>query len=348
MLLIEGWLMMSNKYPFPKFDLHCHLDGSLVAETIYQLAIERGIEVPGGTLAGYQQYMKDTILVKDFYEYLARFDFPTKVLQDVDSLTQVSYSLVKHLASLGVVYCEIRFAPQLHTKKGLSQMEVTKAVLSGVKQAMDEMDIEVGIICCAMNFGDANINRVENLETVDVVAKFLNKGVVLLDLAGAEGSNDMADYRDIFDKANSLGVPFTVHAGEGGGAGHVAVALGFRPKRIGHGVNAINDLALMQELIAKGIGLEVCITSNIQCHIRETYGEHPIKQQLDMGALVTINTDNMAMANTTLDDEYDHLINECGFTYNDVIRCNMNSVKVSCLNEDRKVFWVKELSKYLS
>ncbi len=337
-----------NKYPFPKVDLHCHLDGSLVHESIYNLAKERNIDVPGETLEGFIDYMVATANVKDFYEYLERFNFPTLVLQDKEALVKSTYDLLERLDSLGLVYAEIRFAPQLHTKKGMTMDQVVEAVLEGVDQAQKNFKIEAGIILCCMNFGDSKVNIKENLETVELVKKYLGKGVVLLDLAGAEGTNEMEEYRYIFDRATELELPFIVHAGEGGGSQHVATALTFNPLRIGHGANSIKDPKVMEEVIGRKIPLEVCITSNVQCHICDTYSDHPIKKQYDMGTVITINTDNMSMATTTLDDEYDHLINECGFTVKDIVKCNINSVNASRMSEDKKAYWINELENYLT
>ena len=333
------------KYDFPKLDLHLHLDGSVIPEIVWELSKTRNVEVPGGSIEGYKKFLIDTCNCKDVNEYLKRFAQPLEVLQDKEGIIIATKGLVELLSSQGVRYAEIRFAPQLHTQKGLTQTDAIEAVLEGVNQA-DEPNTEIGVICCAMSLGEETINMSENLETMTAAKKYIGKGVVAVDLAGAEGIIPLNRFSPIFDLARELELSFTCHAGDSDGANTCWDALGFGTKRIGHGHRSYEDMDLCKELIKSKVTLEVCPTSNIQCHTQPSYSEHSLKKLFDMGVSVTINTDNMILADVNLDKEYDHCINEMGFGYNDLVTMNINSVKASFMNEDKKEKLIKELETY--
>ena len=140
-----------HNYDFPKVDLHLHLDGSFRLETIYELAQERGIRLPGETLEGYGEWMKEHADAKDVNEYLEMFEYPTQVLQDRDALIRVTRELIEDVARQGERYAEIRFAPQIHTRKDLTQRDAIEAVLEGKRQGEEaNPSIRTGIICCMM------------------------------------------------------------------------------------------------------------------------------------------------------------------------------------------------------
>lgn len=334
-----------SKYNFPKVDLHLHLDGSFRTSTMYELAQERHIELPGGSLEGYEKYMLEKSNAESVNDYLEMFEWPTAVLQDRDSLIRVTKELIDDLAKSGVRYAEIRFAPQLHTHKNLSQEDVVLAVLEGRNLGLENnKNIKINIIACMMSFGDEKINWNENLETVEVCHKLCGQeGLVAIDLAGAEGIA-LSKFKGLFDKANEYKLNITCHAGDSQDWKTVEDAIKlFGASRIGHGHHIYENPELVRYAANKQICLEICPTSNIQCKTRESFQKHPAKNLLEMGIPVTINTDNMVMARTNLDKEYDHCLNEMGFEYNDLIKMNINSIKHSFLKEEDKIELVKEL-----
>lgn len=337
-----------RNFNFPKVDIHLHLDGSLSALDSWNLAKERSIELPVENFDDFKTYVIVDENCKSLYDCLARFDIPTKVLQDPAALELASYHLVQRLAKQGLVYTEIRFAPQLHTQKGHTQKEAIEAVLLGAQNAMSENpSIEVGIILCCMIMGPASMTRVANLETVELTKVFLGKGVVAMDLAGAEGLADMNDFQDIFDEANNLNIPLTIHAGESTGPETIDKAILMNAKRIGHGHSSIRSEKTIQELIKKKIPLEVCITSNIQCCCYPTYSDHPVKKLYDKGVIITINTDNMVISDTCLDQEYEKLMDTFGFSEKDLIKMNMNSIRYSFMDESKKEAYLTKMAAYL-
>lgn len=335
------------KYDFPKLDLHLHLDGSMLPKSAWEMAKERNIALPAATLEDFRNFIIVTADCKSVNEYLKRFDMPLEIMQDKDSISRTAKELVELLASQGLIYAEIRFAPQLHTKGSLTQRDAIEAVIDGVKTGMENSkSIDIGVICCAMSIGPETVNMAENLETVRLAKEFLGKGVCAIDLAGAEGIVPLKNYHQVFDLARELGVPFTCHAGDSQGAETVRDALDFGAKRIGHGHRIIEDRELCERAIKDGVTLEICPTSNIQCQSQKSYAEHPAKKLFDMGVKITINTDNMILSDINLDKEYDRCLNDMGFKYNDLITMNINSVNASFMPEEKKAPITEKLKEF--
>ena len=333
-----------SKYTFPKVDQHLHLDGSVLPESAWEMAAQRGIALPADNLEDFRKFIVVTADCRSVNEYLKRFEMPLQILQDAEALQRVAYELVCLLSSQGLRYAEIRFAPQLHLRKGLTQGDAIEAVLQGVQKGMAECpSIDIGVILCAMVFGECGINMEQNLQTVREAAKYLNTGVVAVDLAGAEGLTPLSTFAPVFDLAKELHVPYTCHAGDSQGPETVLDALNFGTKRIGHGHHIFEDKDLCARAIAEGVTLEVCPTSNIQCSTRPSYEEHPLKKLIDMGISCTINTDNMILSDIDLDKEYDRCLSQMGLTLGDIIRCNINSVKASFMAPEKKQPLIREL-----
>ena len=333
-----------NKYNFPKVDLHLHLDGSMLPETAWEMAGERGIELPACSLQEFRKFIVVTADCRSVNEYLKRFEMPLQIMQDSEALERTAFELVNVLAEKGLRYAEIRFAPQLHLRKGLTQRAAVEAVLSGVHNALaGNPSINVGVILCAMCIGDYRLNMQENLQTVHEASRRLRDGVVGIDLAGAEGLTPLSGFAPVFALAKEMKVPFTCHAGDSQGPETVRDALDFGAKRIGHGHHIYEDRKLCARAIHEGVTLEICPTSNIQCSTRSSYETHPLKKLMDMGISCTINTDNMILSDIDLDKEYDRCITQMGLSVQDIIRCNINSVKASFMKEANKAEIIEEL-----
>lgn len=336
------------KYSFPKVDLHLHLDGSFRISSMYEMAKERGIKLPGESEEGYAAWMKKCSDSNSVNDFLKMFDPVSEVLQDKESLSRVTFELIEDIQSQGVVYAEIRFAPQLHTVKGLSQSEAIEAVLDGRNKALEKYpNIKIGIICCMMCVGSETVNWDANMETATITNNYLDKGVVCLDLAGAEGIVPLINFKPLFDKAKELGTPCICHAGDSQDWTTVKDAIDMGAKRIGHGHHIYENPELSRYAADHELALEICPTSNIQCKTRPSYPLHPAYNLYALGIPVTINTDNMVMSRVTLDDEYDHCLNEMGFEYEDLILMNINSIKYSFLNENDKKEILDKLYKCL-
>ena len=310
-------------------DLHLHLDGSLTPELIIKLAKEQNIKLPTYDSNNLKQYLAVPKDCESLNDYLKCFELPLSVLQTKDAISQSVCDLLTRLKNQGFIYAEVRFAPQLHTQKGLSQKEVVEAAINGLKLS----NFNANLILCCMRGSD---NERENLETVDTAKEFLGKGVCALDLAGAEALFKTKTFKKVFDKARELNIPFTIHAGEADGAESVKTAINFGAKRIGHGVYSIYDNELLKEIIDKKIVLEICPTSNFQTKALGTIQDYPVKKLFDLGVKISINTDNMTVSNTTIFDEYKFLKDNFGFTDSDIEKTILNSIDAAFITEKEK------------
>lgn len=305
----------------PKIDLHLHLDGSVMTSYVknkYNLT---------------DNQIKDKMIAdekcKNLNDYLTCFDFPISIMQTKENIEEITIELLKNLKMQNVVYAEIRFAPQFHTNKGLTQEEVVRTVI----EAKNKIDIKSNIILCIMR-GKNNLKQ--NMETVDIAKKYLGKGVCAVDLAGAEGIFKTEEYKEIFEYVKNNDIPYTIHAGEADGVKSINNAISFGTKRIGHGVRAIESNELIDCIKNKNITLEICPTSNIQTCIYNSYKTHPIEELYNRGIIVTINTDNMTVSNTTLLNEYINIIENTNIKYEDIIEMNKNSIKSAFISNSKK------------
>ena len=333
----------------PMIELHLHLDGAIPLETMWDLAKEKGITLPAETLDDFRAWLVKTSDCADVNTYLARFELPLQLMQETEDIVRVTKDVLTTLSRQGHLYDEIRFAPQLHKRKGLTQRQAVEAVLEGRRQALAENPgYGAGILLCAMCVGPETVNMEENLETVRLAKEFLNRGVVGADLAGAEGIVPLSNFRPVFDLINELGVPATCHAGDSQGPDTVRDALSFGVTRIGHGHHIFNAPALVQEAIRRGVTLEICPTSNIQCHTQPSYAEHPAKKLLDAGLRLTINTDNMTLAAVNLADEYRHCLQDMGFTEEDLKKTILYATEAVFLPETEKAALIERVKNRLA
>ena len=333
----------------PMIELHLHLDGAIPPQTMWALAQEKGVSMPVGTLEDFRRWLVETSDCADVNTYLARFELPLRLMQDDKSIARVTKDLMTELSRQGHIYDEIRFAPQLHRREGLTQRQAIEAVLEGRRQALAENPgYDAGILLCAMCIGPETVNMEENLQTVRLAKEFLGRGVVGADLAGAEGIVPLRSFRPVFDLARELGVPATCHAGDSQGPDTVRDALDFGVTRIGHGHHIYNDPTLWQTAIARGVTLEICPTSNIQCHTQPSYRLHPAKKLLDAGLRVCISTDNMTLAAVSLQDEYRHCVQDMGFTREDLGRMLVFAAEAAFLPEEKKAALVSRVREALA
>lgn len=311
-------------------DLHLHMDGSLDSDTIIELAKMQNIKLPTEDKKELEEkYLQVGEDCPNLVDYLKRFDLPLTLLQTKESLEFAFYSLCSNLKNQGLVYAEIRFAPQLHTKQGLTQEEVILASLKGKEKS----NFKCNLILCCMRGGD---NMEQNIETVKLTHKFLNKGVCACDLAGAEALFKTNTYDELFALANKLEVPFTLHAGEADGADSVYEAIMFGANRVGHGVRSIESDEVVELLKENNIPIEVCPKSNRDTKVFEKGIEYPVKKLFDKGVLVTINTDNMTVSNTTLIKEFSYLKQNFNFAKEDFKKLLLNSVIASFIHAEEK------------
>ena len=314
-------------------DLHLHLDGSLSLESVRDLAEMQNIaiEPDDEKLLRILQVGPDC---RDLNEYLEKFSFPCSLLQTPEAITRSVENLRRELKERGLLYAEIRFAPQLHMLQGLDQRQVIRAAVDGLKAD----GVKAGLILCCMR---GKGNHGENLDTVRLAGEFLGKGVSAVDLAGAEALFPNGDYEDLFDLAKELGVPYTIHAGEADGPQSVWKALEFGAKRLGHGVRSVEDPQLLTHLVREGITLELCPTSNLNTNIYSSIADYPLMQLLNAGVRVTINTDNTMVSGVSLQSEWEKVMEAFHLTREQVLTIQKNGAEAVFGDEDLKM-WLRQ------
>ena len=306
-------------------ELHLHLDGSLSIDNCKKIAKIQNIDIPSDDMISKIMIANDC---NDLNEFLTKFEFPLSLLQTTEGIKNAIINLQEELINQGIIYAEIRFAPELHTRKGLSQEEVVNAAIEGLNQS----ELRSNLILCCMRGNSYN----KNIETINIAKKYLGKGVCAIDLAGAEGLYPTKDYEDIFKLANELEIPFTIHAGEAAGVESVYDAIKFGAKRIGHGVRSIEDPNLIKLLKEKNITLEICPTSNISTGIYKKISDIPIKYFIDNGINITINTDDPSICNTSLRNELDTVKKEFNLSDEDIIKLQLNAINSSFASKEVK------------
>lgn len=314
-------------------DLHLHLDGSLLPEDMLFLAALSRTTLPCDSAEDLRPMLQVEPDCRNLGEYLEKFDLPLQVLQTEQAISYGVYSTIKRLAADGLVYGEIRFAPQLHQAKGLSQQQVVAAAVDGLVKGISVFKIPAQLILCCMRGTD---NQVANIETVRVAKEFLGNGVCAVDLAGNEAAFPTKDFAEVFGLANEGNIPFIIHAGEATGPESVWQAIELGAKRIGHGIRSFEDPALISVLKEKKIPLETCFTSNLQTKAIANQGSYPLPFYLEQGLIATVNTDNMTVSGTNLRREYNLLKAVFGLSENTLRRIAYNAADAAFLSPEQK------------
>lgn len=320
-------------------DLHCHLDGAVTVEIAKALAKLQNLTLP----TDHEKDLKALLTVpkdcNNLNDFLKCFALPLSLMQTYEGLREAARCVCNHLKENRVVYAELRYAPQLHTTQGMTQKETIQAVLAG----MQESDLKANLILCCMR---GRGNEAENDETLKLTDKFLveDGGVVAMDLAGAEALFPTENYRDLFAKAKSLNIPFTIHAGEADGAESVRLAVEYGARRIGHGVRSREDANLLKQIAEKGIVLEMCPTSNRQTKAIVAMSDYPLMAYLNMGIKVTLNTDDPAIEGTEIAKEYRYMEETFGLTKTQKKILMHNAIEGAFTNEETR----KKLRSLLS
>lgn len=317
----------------PKIELHCHLDGSLRPETVIDIAKMEKVDIPSYDIETIKNIMIAPLECNSLVEYLKTFAIPVDVMQSKESLRRVAYELLEDAAKENVKYIEVRFAPLLHIKKGLTVEEVIQSVLLGIKDAEKKHDIKGNLIIgCLRSTSLDNVYHV-----IEAGRKFLQKGVVAIDLCGSEGEGFSKKFIEPIALAREYGYRVTIHAGETGIGKNVLEAVEMlKAERIGHGVFIKDCIEAYHIVKSKKITLEMCPTSNVQTKAVNNYNEHPIYDFYKDGIKVTFNTDNRTVSNTNLNNEYNIIFKEFNLTYEDYKEIYFNSIHASFATEEEK------------
>jgi adenosine deaminase len=306
----------------PKVVLHDHLDGGLRAATIVELAQEHGYRgLPTEDPAELARWFSDAADSGSLERYLETFAHTCAVMQTREALTRVAAECVADLAADGVVYAEVRYAPEQHLERGLTLDEVVDAVNEGFRAG--ERDSDGRITVRALLTGMRHTDR--SLEIAELTVAHRDRGVAGFDIAGGEIGNPPARHLPAFRHLKQHNCHFTIHAGEAAGAESIHEAVQVcGAERIGHGVRITDDITLHDDGTAvlgrlaayvrdNRIALEICPTSNLQTGAAKEYATHPIDLLRRLGFRVTLNTDNRLVSGTTMSAEFRHLVEAFGY-----------------------------------
>lgn len=317
----------------PKVELHVHLDGSVRPSTLIKLAKAQGKDIATTDETELLQYVQVEENCESLVDYLNTFDFVLPYMQTEEALETVAYEIVQQCAEQNVKYVEVRFAPHLHTQEGLSIERIYEAVIRGLKRGEKQYNVVSRCIGIILRGHDTK----NQFETVEIGVKYFGKGLVAVDLAGAESLFPPELYVAPFAKAEELHIPITIHAGEAAGASSIWTAVSqLHAIRIGHGVRLNEDKKIFNDIKQLQTPLEFCPISNIQTKAVSGWEQYPIKSYLEQGIKVTVNTDNLTVSNTNLTKELVSIMEKCQLSLNDVALLQKNAIESIFLEDEVK------------
>ena len=328
----------------PKAELHCHLDGSVRPSTLLELGREYKVKMPRDSADSLREYMVVSD-AKSLEDYLERFEVTVSVMQTAEAIERIAYELGADAAADGVRYIEVRNAPILNSRGRLEMGEALEAQLKGLDRAEKDYGIVARSIVCSLR----QLPPETSLELAQLAVAYKHRGVVAFDLAGGEAGYPASAHGDAFAYARKHNLAVTIHAGEGDGARSVRDAVHkCGANRLGHATRLIEDPELTQYVNDRRIGLEICLTSNVQTHAAKSYESHPLRNYFDRGMNLTLNTDNRLMSGTTLTDEYLFAAKHLDFSLDELCTLALNGFESAFLPWEQRVKLLAEVSQEMA
>jgi adenosine deaminase len=312
----------------PKLEQHIHIVGSTKPETLLGIIEDNGVKMPFKNLDDVKQFFQ----YGDFPHFIAVYSTVNDCITDPKYYERITYEMLESEAACNVKHVEAIFSPNDHVRRELDYGEMLDAINKGIRRAKRKFGISCTIrVDLVRNYGP------------EVAAKELGwikkKGdnVVAVDLGGSENGFPPEPYEKVFKKARDLGLHLVAHAGEDAGPESIWGAIKtINVERIGHGVAAVKDHALIREIKTRGITIETCPTSNLRIGVIKSIKEHPIRYFIKHGINVSVNSDDPSMFNTDINNEYLQLTRELGFTVDELMRISLDSVETSFLPPKKK------------
>lgn len=310
----------------PKIELHLHLDCSLSYDVVRRLD-------PAISEAEYRRTFIAPRKCASLTDFLTRAPSGIALMQTREGLRLVTEDLFQQLQRDGVIYAEIRFAPLLHTERGLTPQEIVETVNEAAERSSAATGIEARLILCTLR----HYSAAQSMETVRLAERYAGSLVTALDIAGDEAGFPLEPHVPAFRYAAEHGIARTAHAGEALGAESVWQTLEqLRPSRIGHGVRSIEDAGLVEHLREGGIHLEVCPTSNVQTGVCDDYAAHPVDHLYRAGVPLNINTDCRTISDITLGEEYHRLMETFAWGLEEFLTCNLAAIDAAFIPDELK------------
>lgn len=317
----------------PLTDLHRHLDGNIRAQTILDLGRQYNLSLPADSIDALIPHVQVVDTAPDLVSFLSKLDWGVKVLATLDACRRVAWENIEDAARNGLHYVELRFSPgYMAMTHNLPVAGVVEAVIQGVREGCRDFGVEARLIgIMSRTFGEAAC-------LAELEALLVHRDqITALDLAGDELGFPGSLFLNHFNRARDAGWHITVHAGEAAGPESIWQAIReLGAERIGHGVKAIEDPALMDFLVEQGIGIESCLTSNIQTSTVPSLDKHPLIKFLDHGVLATLNTDDPAVQGIDIVHEYTVAAPRAGLSAAQIRTAQENGLKIAFLSETEK------------
>jgi len=311
--------------PLPKLELHCHLDGCVRLGTAREIALATGVPLPPSL----RQELVAPDVCLDLADYIRRIDFAIELMQRPEDLFRISEELGESWAAENVIYGEARFAPQLHTRRGLTMQQVLEHVHAGLTSGQKKFGVRFGLIVCCVRHQSAE----QSLQVARLAVNNMDKACAL-DLAGDELRFRAANHQPAFALAQQAGLHRTVHAGEAAGAASVREALDLlHAERLGHGVRVEEPPQLLQELRQRGTPLDMCPKSNLQTGAVSALANHPAPRLLRQGLRVTISTDARTTSDSSVTQEFEIMQRFHGWGLAEFWACQRNAVQAAFVSE---------------
>jgi adenosine deaminase len=341
----------------PKVLLHDHLDGGLRAATVIELAAASGYrDLPTSDAAELQTWFRDAADSGSLVRYLETFAHTCGVMQNADALVRVAAECAEDLAADGVVYAEVRYAPELFCEQGLHLDEIVEAVQEGFRlgerRALEQgRRIRIGTLLCAMR------QNARSLEIAELAVRHRDTGVVGFDIAGPEAGFPPTRNLDAFEYLRQQNAHFTIHAGEAFGLPSIWEAIQHcGAERLGHGVRIVDDIKVDEDgtihlgrlasyVRDRRIPLEMCPSSNIQTGAAPSIAEHPIGLLTKLRFRVTVNTDNRLMSGCTMSSEMAALVDTFGYGWADLQWFTINAMKSAFIGFDERLAIINDIIK---
>jgi adenosine deaminase len=319
----------------PKVELHVHLEGAIPHEALFAL-----IEKYGGDSS-----VPDVLALakrfeyKGFPQFIEAWSWKNQFLREYEDFTHVAELTARDMAKQGIRYAEVFYSPSLFVRHGLAVQELSQAVRAGLSRVP-----EIGIALVADLVRDYGPES--EMVTLAELKEVRELGIIGIGIGGSEHEYPPAPFRGLYEEARSIGFHTTAHAGEAAGAESIWDAIReLRVERIGHGTRAWEDATLVDYLAERRIPLEMCPNSNVRTNVVGSLREHPIRQYFNAGMIVTVNTDDPAMFQTRLADEYRLLEQECGWTRTEIRQLILAAIEASWLSDEAKTAFAVQFSQ---
>jgi adenosine deaminase len=331
----------------PKVELHLHLEGAIPLETLFNLIQRERREPSIKNLDDLRRKLTYT----DLAHFIEVWTWKNTFIKEERDFEEIAYQVLGNLSKQNVKYVEAFYAPGDYWRQGLSVQGITECLIKGKERASRDFGIQSELIIDLIR--DHGPER--SMQYLEEVMAYLGKGVIGIGLGGSEQSFPADPYAFVYQEAKKRGFRLTAHAGEAAGPNSIwAVVEKLGVERIGHGVRVYEDPQLVSLLKERQIPLEICVTSNVKTEVCKSIEAHPIKQYFQQGLMVTVNSDDPTMFNTSISQEYSVLVQKLGFTVSDLKRLSMNGIDASFMSDgDKKLMksrsekeWEQLLNRY--